>query len=294
MATAPPNAQPVAEILSQINTTISSAQLRLSFFGGVIVGQFITIAIVILFMHYLFSENRTTTTMKIHTRQQQKTASSPSKPLSPDKRVTHILMKTFYEIYSHPSEAIDWANVLGAQLLTHYRHDPQVKIDLMQWVDRLLNNVRPSFIGPIHIEGLTLGEEFPLFSNVRIRPSNKAGLLRAEIDVEYADEITISLDTRVLVNWPKPCVAALPVSLTLSVVKFSATMTLEFVSTPPDRYLVISLLPDFDIEFSVGSAIGSRTRLTDVPKVTELVCNRLRNFIIDKYVVPNGYRRKIL
>lgn len=47
---------------------------------------------------------------------------------------------------------------------------------------------------------------------------------RAEIDFEYNDQITLGIETQIILNWPKQAFAALPVYLILSVVRFSGTV----------------------------------------------------------------------
>lgn len=47
---------------------------------------------------------------------------------------------------------------------------------------------------------------------------------RVEVDCDYSDHITLGVDTQILLNWPKPKIAVLPISLVLSVIKFSATV----------------------------------------------------------------------
>jgi len=87
----------------------------------------------------------------------------------------------------------------------------------------LNGGVRPDFVGPIEVTRLDIGEEFPIFDNARIRPADAMGKMRVEVECNYGDQITLGIDTQILINWPKPKIAVLPISLVLSVVKFSAT-----------------------------------------------------------------------
>jgi len=75
----------------------------------------------------------------------------------------------------------------------------------------------------VEVTRLDIGEEFPIFNNARIRPADTIGRMRVEVDCDYSDQITLGIDTQILLNWPKPKIAVLPISLVLSVVKFSAT-----------------------------------------------------------------------
>lgn len=48
---------------------------------------------------------------------------------------------------------------------------------------------------------------------------------RAEIDFEYNDQVTLGIETQLILNWPRQAFAVLPVSLVLSVVRFSGTVS---------------------------------------------------------------------
>ena len=120
-----------------------------------------------------------------------------------------------------------------------------------------------------------------------------------------------------LINFPRPKFAIVPVSLALALVRFSATaspppshctktadnlyihaqLTLEitpplFASSPdvpfstPAATLSLSLHPDFILELASTSLIGSRAKLQDIPKVEQLVVGRVRAWVIENLVWP--------
>ncbi|KAI9321219.1 hypothetical protein BX666DRAFT_1850525, partial [Dichotomocladium elegans] len=173
----------------------------------------------------------------------------------------YISSRTYYDVIHHPPESTDWLNVLLAQFLMQYREDAKMNDRLMVAVDEVLNGgVRPGFVGPIHVTELNMGEEFPIFRNARIRPSDDVGSMRAEIDFEYNDQITLGIETQIILNWPRKAFAALPVSLVLSVVRFSGTLTIELINPPEtttrperplERYIAISSYSDFVLDFHV-------------------------------------------
>jgi hypothetical protein len=49
------------------------------------------------------------------------------------------------------------------------------------------------------------------------------------MDFSFKDQITLGIDTSVLVNWPKPGMASLPVSLSVSITEFSGTVRILFM-----------------------------------------------------------------
>ncbi|GAA5884520.1 hypothetical protein JCM16303_000009 [Sporobolomyces ruberrimus] len=233
-----------------------------------------------------------------------------------------ILNAISYDLSSHSPESLDWLNVLIAQLLSSYRllasnHLAGGARGLME--EALNRKVRPApttvedgssqgLIGldEIEVEEVELGEGFPELSNARVRPSGNAGEgLRVEVDLDYSDKVSLSLSTRVVMNFPRPRFAVLPVSLSLTLQRFSGTVTIELptpsVSSPdsspsktstlphpPHQHpsIHLSLHPDFTLDLSTSSLLGSRAKLEDVPKVEQLLIARIRAIIQDRVVWP--------
>lgn len=108
-----------------------------------------------------------------------------------------------------------------------------------------------------------------------------------EIAFDFNDQITLGLDTELLLNWPKPMVAALPVSLTVSVVKFGGVVRFGLVDgngagqirlriNVAEKNLTLALLPGYELDIQVHSLLGHRTKLKDVPKITNMIVSKLK------------------
>lgn len=52
----------------------------------------------------------------------------------------------------------------------------------------------------------------------------RPGLQHIEADLDYSDHVALSIETKVAINLPKPRFAVLPVSLGMTLAKFSATV----------------------------------------------------------------------
>lgn len=110
---------------------------------------------------------------------------------------------------------------------------------------------------------------------------------RIELDLDYTDHVSLSIATCLLVNFPRPRFAVLPISLGLTLERFSGTLTLELpppTSSQPTMHL--SLHPDFTLQLSTTSLLGSRAKLQDIPKVEQLILARIRGAIQDRVVWP--------
>ncbi|TPX72920.1 hypothetical protein SpCBS45565_g00023 [Spizellomyces sp. 'palustris'] len=288
-ATIEPLPVPVASIEAAVHIGTKE------FIKGFVAGQ-ITLGVLIFFLvKVFFFRSGEETRIDLAKKRNSRKLFEPKlrNPLSPHATELQILTKTQYDIHTHPVETCDWLNVLLAQAITKYRNDSGFNNRIIHLLDEVLNgHTRPGFLGPIHITDFSLGEEFPIIQRVRTCFSEQTANLRTEIQFEFDDQITLGVETQVLVNWPKPCIAALPVALTLSVVKFSGTIAVEFVTHPdtPETYISISILDDFSLEFEVRSLLGHRTKVKDLPKLASLITSKLRSVFIEEIVWPSFKR----
>jgi maintenance of morphology protein 1 len=146
---------------------------------------------------------------------------------------------------------------------------------------------------------------------------NRGERLQARMDVDLSDVVTLGIETKLVLNYPKPFVAVLPVALAVSVVRFSGTLSLSFSpssqsspyapeNTTPTAQdpaakneghplnpmghspttLTFTFLDDYRLDLSVRSLIGSRSRLQDVPKIAQLVEDRIHRWFDDRCVEP--------
>ncbi len=133
-------------------------------------------------------------------------------------------------------------------------------------------------------DGLTLGTG----RGESGREGREHGRLQARMDVDLSDFITLALETKLLLNYPKPLSAVLPVALAVSVVRFSGTLSISFIPGSPlnATMLAFSFLDDYRLDLSVRSLVGSRSRLQDVPKIAQLVEARLHTWFDERAVEP--------
>lgn len=251
-----------------------------------------------------------------HAQQQQqnpplnKKKSSILRSGPPTLTIGSILNKTYYKVDSHQPESLDWFNVLVAQTIAQFRSDAQHDDAILGSLTKALNSPsRPDFLDEIRVTELNLGEEFPIFSNCRIIPVDEDGLafapgkpfdaktamregcrLQARMDVDLSDMITLALETKMLLNYPKKLSAVLPVALSVSVVRFSGTLSISFIPSNPSQstptMMTFSFLDDYRLDFSLRSLLGSRSRLQDVPKIAQLVESRLHKWFDERAVEP--------
>ncbi|KAK7737816.1 ERMES complex subunit mmm1 [Cytospora paraplurivora] len=228
----------------------------------------------------------------------------------PALTISSILNKTYYKVDSHQPESLDWFNVLVAQTIAQFRSDAQHDDAILGSLTKALNSPsRPDFLDEIRVTELNLGEEFPIFSNCRIIPVDEDGLafppgkpfdansamregcrLQARMDVDLSDMITLALETKMLLNYPKKLSAVLPFALAVSVVRFSGTLSISFIPSNPSQstptMMTFSFLDDYRLDFSIRSLLGSRSRLQDVPKIAQLVESRLHKWFDERAVEP--------
>jgi maintenance of mitochondrial morphology protein 1 len=123
------------------------------------------------------------------------------------------------------------------------------------------------------------------------------------MDVDLTDIITLGIETTIRLNYPKPSFAVLPVSLSVSLVNFSASLSISFVprsplpptstESPTTTALTFTFAPDYSFDLSVRSLVGARSRLQDIPKIAQLVESRVRLWFVERCVQPR-YQQVVL
>ncbi|WVN90415.1 uncharacterized protein L203_105651 [Cryptococcus depauperatus CBS 7841] len=264
-----------------------------TFTQGFILGQASFLIILLLFIRYIvFSSNEASNREDWRKRRAERASRAPTNTFtSPSPLI--LLQKTSYDMSTHAAESSDWLNVLLAQVLQGYRNDllsEGGEDGARARVERWLNpgGEKLGWLDPIEVNSISLGGSFPLLSNARIRPSDGQGHLRAEIDVDYIDSMSMSLSTAILVNFPRPRFAVLPVSLGVELLSLGGTMSVTLHEPVNDRqHIHVCLLPDFHLNLKTTSLLGSRAKLQDIPKLEQLILSRLRMLIQDRFVHPN-------
>lgn len=215
----------------------------------------------------------------------------PSTPAS----VNTILEKTYYNVDTHPAESLDWFTVLLAQVISQFREDARANDNILKSLTNILNGDKtPDFVDTIKVTELNIGDDYPIFSNCKVfqnEHEEETGGLEAQIDVDLTDVITLGIDTRLLLNFPRSLFAFLPISLSVSIVRFSGRLTVSLRKLKSGdgsgkTYLTFSFAPDYRLEFSVKSLVGARSKLQDVPKIGQVIESRLRKWFTDRCVAP--------
>ncbi|KAI5965538.1 MMM1 [Candida pseudojiufengensis] len=336
--------------LSKKPLTDSSQSTHWSFTQGLVVGQLSVIFIIIVFIKFfVFADSATlpsktilrdasgvivkrdslsskpnNTTNSYLNSQQVDSLVEDEKMLNNKAKVTKILEKTYYDVNNHSSESLDWFNVLIAQTISHLRTEALLSDNIYHSLNDFLSETdMPEFMDRIKLTEIDVGDDFPIFSNCRIKQNDQKNnhRLEAKIDVDLSDTLTLGIETRLLLNHPRPLTAILPVSLTVSIVRFSGCLTVSFINTNDQEFvntnttktqqqepqhnsssdedndgnnnntgagtaLMFSFSPDYRLEFVVKSLIGSRAKLQDVPKISSLVENRLKTWFVERCVEP--------
>ncbi|BEI80214.1 hypothetical protein CcaverHIS002_0107430 [Cutaneotrichosporon cavernicola] len=266
-----------------------------TFTQGFLFGQATVILLGLLFVRYVvFSAADAVDPVAWRQRRQERAKKALlSTTAVPPPPTSYLLDNTGYDMSTHPAESADWINVVGAQILQGYRNDllssggeEGARKQFERWLNPPGRTL--SWLDPIEVTSVNLGKTFPLLSNARMRPADDQGRIRCEIDVDFADSISLIISTAVVVNFPRPRFAVLPVQIGVELVSVGGTLSVQIHHPKDDRqHLHVCLLPDFHLNLKTTSLLGSRAKLQDIPKLEQLILARLRAVIQDRFVFPH-------
>lgn len=291
----------------------SSPQSVWSFTQGLICGQLSVIAVLVVFIKFFVfadslpllrtgSKSAKRNALGVIVKRKQGTEGSEKDAADNENpQLAAILEKTYYDVNNHRPETLDWFNVLVAQTISQFRAEALVADNIYHSLNEYLEKLAlPEYLGEIKLTTIDLGDDFPIFSNCRIVHNAASGRLEAKIDVDLSDTLTLGFETKLVLNHPRPASAVLPVLLKVSIVRFLSCLTLSLVNTSDAIFgakndeheaargtaLIFLFSPDFRLEFSINSLIGSRAKLQDVPKLSDMIENKLRSWFTDRCIEP--------
>ena len=107
------------------------------------------------------------------------------------------------------------------------------------------------------------------------------------MDFEYRDQISLGIDTRLLINFPQVRFGSLALALCLRIDRLAGTLGIEIgLRSDAPFEARVCLYPDFVLDAHLSSVIGSKSRLYDVPKIEEILISRMRMYIQERLVWP--------
>lgn len=219
-----------------------------------------------------------------------------------------VLEKTSYNVREHEPESLDWFNVLVAQIIEQFREEATNKNNIINSLNKFLdtNSINlPDYLDTIKVNELDIGNNFPIFSNCRIE--NEKEKLEAKINIDLSDRIALGIETQLLLNYPKLRFGALPIKLTVAIVKFHGLLTVSFTKSSEfvkhacledvedeakdeekhnDYYLMFSFSPQYTLEFETTSLIGAKSKLENIPKVASMIEYQIKKWFVERCVEP--------
>lgn len=272
----------------------TNARRPWSFTQGLILGQVLVIVVIVVFIKFfVFSDQQTKTTFD------ELAGSVVVKHDDEDEtpRQLKILEKTYYDVKNHPPETLDWFNVLVAQAISQLRMQALLGDNIYHSLNNfLLLASFPDFLDRIKLTEIDIGDDFPICSNCRVCSTPEG--LQTLIDVDLSDTLTLGIETKLLLNHPRPLTAVLPVELTVLIVRFSGCLGITLVKEDKDdenlpTLLMLLFSPDYRLEITIKLLIGSRAKLQDVPKILSVIEAQLRLWFTLRYVEPHSFKVKL-
>ncbi|KAG8931723.1 ERMES complex subunit mmm1 [Tulasnella sp. 417] len=257
-----------------------------TFTQGLVIGQVSIFLLLALILRYLFLEPAVSSrppslpALAAAARQQHETSRSTSKDdaLEADD--------------PPPAETAEWFNVILQNIAQAYRQQIRNTLEgpsgdeaARRRVEGWLNDRRSaSLLDVIKVHAIDVGTGAPKLVRARIlAPDKHCATSRIECHLAYSDDVSLSLSTSLLLHYPTPSFARLPVSLTVSSIDFAAKVTVTPpLPSDPSPCLTLTLDPSFTLDIKTNSLLGSRAKLSDVPKVHELIAQRIRTSLASR------------
>jgi hypothetical protein len=206
----------------------------------------------------------------------------------------------------HKIESCNWLNTIVGQIMLNYLHSSRFQEHAMNLVEELLDQnsrlwkdvTKPrsqqerqyspsSVFTSIEVTELVFDDAVPTFTNAKISTLSSTSAhdsLIVYIDTSYQGRIKLAVECEVVLNWPKPTFAILPVAISVSLIKLNTTCAIQV----KEHYLTLSFLPEtFRATLEIQSSLGYRTQIRDLPKIKSMILARVQIFLQQYIMAPN-------
>ncbi|KAH7104533.1 hypothetical protein BKA62DRAFT_692548 [Auriculariales sp. MPI-PUGE-AT-0066] len=260
--------------------------LQPTFTQGLIVGQVSVLVLLLVVLRYLFLDTDPAVPY-VRSPLVDEQKSSRHRQLPTDSYDADIVGG------ANEPETAEWLNLILYQIVQAYRDeirgqahgeagDEAARVKIERWLNE---RVTSGFMDPIRLHAVDLGRGCPHVSDVHFDHGDSPADLKIKMRLSYTDTVSISLSTSVLLNYPAPYFARLPVSLTISLSLFSSVVTITPPSTNSASPTLSFALPkNFTLELKTSSLLGSRAKLADVPKLHDLIQRRVHAALAEKTI----------
>lgn len=258
------------------------------FIRGFIIGQVALLLVIIVLARVLFF--RTPTPPGVITFQRRTSPAALKKP----KTVTdETLMELAERLGMDPTtlpkrEPCLWTNSLAATFLLGPLRQMLGEEYVLERLSHLLNESinKSDMVGEFVITRFEPNMNNPLIHWVEASADGEW-----QIRLEWPEAATLDIDTFIVLHFPpSQPLAQLPCSFSFTIRTISATLhiALDRMEPAEDEMMRISLLPDdFLLDIEIHSMLGHRSKLKDVPKLTEILHSRIQRTLRQHLLHPN-------
>eukprot|EP01135_Chromosphaera_perkinsii_P004725 Nk52_evm36s294 gene=Nk52_evmTU36s294 len=240
-----------------------------------------------------------------------------------------LLLSSAHALFT--SESCQWLNTILYRIFADIQCDLDLHETLLNTIIMGLNDPsqdgkKPSFVGDVNVSEFDLGSSIPIVQRIRLvagrdgSPVDLNSEMYVCMDIEYSGNAQLGIETELILNWPVPMSAALPVGLSVSIAKLEGVVMLK---CPPCAFFETSVRDTtaggdaggssgvgkganasqaamqygthslyFDsiprIDFEIHSVLGHKSQAHDLPKLEEMILDKLRDVIVKTCVYPNS------
>eukprot|EP01087_Luapelamoeba_hula_P004821 TRINITY_DN1478_c0_g1_i4.p1 TRINITY_DN1478_c0_g1~~TRINITY_DN1478_c0_g1_i4.p1 ORF type:complete len:611 (+),score=94.76 TRINITY_DN1478_c0_g1_i4:833-2665(+) len=188
-------------------------------------------------------------------------------------------------------ESADWFNAILARAFLNFRSSEEFKEKFKKRMfAKLLNKIKEkkadSYIGEVAVLAVDLGEAPPVFNALRLVPQSSTSEMGIDAWVRYKGGMMVKLGSNIHVGWGTNK-TIIPFTATAVLKSLSGKLFIHFPCWPAER-CSMSFYKEPDMNIQLQLIMGERNRsLTSIPRLNEMMLNKLRVAFLAKLVMPN-------
>lgn len=184
----------------------------------------------------------------------------------------------------------DWFNAILARIFYHIHNQEGFIHWLGNVIQKKFNKIKkPSFVGSITVQEVYVGPNLPVVSNIQLLSLSPTGEIKADCYVDYdVPQGGFHLKIQVMIDINLPGVNAnvtLPIVLAFTARQLKGKLHVH-ITTPPSNKIWIGFYEPPSVELAINTEIGSKYKLSNIPKLANIIANKIKQEMIEMMVLP--------
>jgi hypothetical protein len=181
----------------------------------------------------------------------------------------------------------DWLNAIVSRIFYNIYDTENFINFLLKKIRKKIKEVQtPSYVNDISVSNLYFGPNLPILKSAELISISNDGSMEAAGEFVYYGGFRITIEITFKITFPGSRIIFVPATLTVTVQKAAGKAHFH-CDSPPASCFWLGFYGEPEIDLTVQTEIGENYKIKQIPKLADVIVNKLKQEIIELMVLPN-------